>query len=125
MTPEILFGSGEGEEDEDVYEEEEKAYDGVVQYLTVNGSQNLNRNTASRLVLEAVMGIEMANRILRDRESGPLSRPIKGGQVSSAFFTIISTGFNADATIKRTVKAVLEKKVNEIETVYWNDNFTG
>jgi len=121
ISPEILYGSG-GDKDEDTDEDDEKVYNGVVQYLTVRKSGMININTAPRLVLEAVLGIDTANRVLDDRENGPLNRPIKGGKVSSGFFSVVSTGYNSDGSLHRSVKAVLNKKENRLETVYWNDN---
>jgi general secretion pathway protein K len=117
MTPEILYGSKD-REGEDVYE-------GVEKYFTVKGSNMVNINTASQVVLEAVVGIEAANNIFRQREYGPISRPLRGGKVSSEFFTIISTGSNSDDTIKRSIKTVLQNRVDTLEVIYWNDNFIG
>ena len=114
MTPEIFHGSAgarRGEEDS----EEEDAYDGVAQYLTVNGQGRININTAGRVVLEAALGVEKADNIILQREAGPISTPVKGGKVSSAFFAVTSTGANADGTIIRSVRTI----------VYWNDNIIG
>ena len=117
MTRDILYGS-EDEEGETVYE-------GAAKYLTVRGSGRININTASSVVLEAVFGSASANNIIAQREAGPVSRPVSGSQVGSSFFTIISKGSTADGTIKRTVKAVLQRVDKNMETVYWNDNFIG
>jgi general secretion pathway protein K len=116
MTPEIFYGSDS---------EGEKKYDGVVKYLTVRGSRIVNINTAPRIVLEALFGIEMADNIIRQRETAPITKPTAHGKVTSVFFTIISTGTNADGTIKRTIKTIVQKKERKVETVYWNDNFLG
>jgi general secretion pathway protein K len=125
MTPEILFGTSRTFTDE-IDEEDEEAYEGVVKYLTVKGSGKININTAERTVLELVLGEEKADDILTQRESGPITRPMKGGKVSSSFFTVVSTGFSADRSVKRTVKLILHKKdKNNMETVHWNDNFIG
>ncbi len=115
MTPEIFYGSED--------EEGEKVFEGVTKYLTVKGSNRININTASRLVLEAVLGIEMANNIIQQREAGPISRSIRNGKVSSEFFTVISTGMNKDGTIKRSIKTILQNKEDNLEIVYWNDNY--
>ncbi len=123
MTPEILHGSARAVSSETG--EGEKSYSGVARYLTVNGSGRININTAPEVVLEAVLGPEKANNIIVQREAGPLSGPNGGGGVSSGVFTVISTGSNADGTIRRTVKAILQRKQNDMEIVYWNDNFTG
>ncbi len=123
MTNEIFNGS-KVEEDEDD-DEEEKDYKGVKQYLTVFDSEMININTATTVVLEAVFGIEIANSIIQQREDGPISNPIRGGKISSSFFTIVSTGTNTDGTIKRSVKAVIHKKNNTVETVFWSDNVIG
>ncbi len=123
MTPEIFYGSAKvrhGESDE-----EETVYSGVEKYLTVNGSNRININTAPAVVLEAVLGAEKADNIIVQREAGLVSGAVAGGKLSSAFFMIISTGSNADGTIKRSVKVILQKKRNNMEIVYWNDNFTG
>ena len=129
MSKEILFGS-KGEEGE------ETAYDGIAQYFTVRNTDRININTASNVVLEAIYGSEAANNILMRRDEGPITRPINTDAVSSVYFTIISTGASSndknnesdnktDVKIKRSVKAVLEKKGGTINTLYWNDNFTG
>jgi general secretion pathway protein K len=117
MTPEILYGSP----DED--EEEEDVYDGVVEYLTVRGTSKININTAPRLVLEAVMGIDAANNIMLQREAGTLSRVSGKEKIVSEYYTIISKGTNADGTIKRSVKAVVHNTEDKMEILYWNDNF--
>jgi general secretion pathway protein K len=133
MTEKILYGSSKsqkGEEDEDedneeVEEDEEDVYDGIEQYLTVYDTGNININTASIVVLEAVFGTDMANTIVTQRETEPISIPIANGKVSSAFFTVISTGTNADGKIKRSVKTVMQKQDNKLEILYWNDNIIG
>ena len=125
MTPEILYGESNKFADEKD-DEDDEAYEGVAKYLTVKGTGKININTAARTVLELVVGEEQADNILIQRESGPLTRPIKNGKVSSSFFTVVSTGFSADGLIKRTVKLILHKKdKNNMETVHWNDNFIG
>jgi general secretion pathway protein K len=133
MSKEILYGS-KGEE------EEETSYDGIAQYFSVKKSDRININTASNVVLEAVYGTEAASNILMRKDDGPIMRPINKDRVSSAYFTIISTGISSndkkneseteseterDVKIKRSVKAVVEKKDNTINILYWNDNFTG
>ncbi len=123
MSPEVYYGSSN--EDDESDEDDEKVYNGVVQYLTVRKSDRININTAQRAVLEAVLGIDTANKVLEDREYGPLKRPIRKGKVSSEFFSVVSTGFNADSSVRRSVKAVLKKMENRLETVYWNDNVIG
>lgn len=124
MTPEILYGSSDASRDEEDSEEED-VYDGVAKYLTVNGPGVININTAGRVVLEAVLGVEKADNIILQREAGPISTPVRGGRVSSTFFTVTSTGANADGTIIRSVRTIVQKKENRMETVYWNDNFIG
>jgi general secretion pathway protein K len=117
MTEEIYYGSedreGEGE------------YTGVVNHLTVSGSNTVNINTAPFIVLEAIFGNTPASNIVSQREAEPILRPIKRGKVSSEIFTIISTGINIDGTIKRSIKTVVKKKTEGLETLYWNDNFIG
>lgn len=123
MTPEIFFGTAGNENEEK--EDEEDVYEGVSQYLTVKGTNKVNLNTASEVVLEVLLGPDAAYDIMLQRENGPISRPTNKGKVSSSFFTVISTGINADGKIKRSVKAILEKRDKKMETVYWNDNFIG
>ncbi|MBI4683140.1 MAG: general secretion pathway protein GspK [Nitrospirae bacterium] len=117
MKEEYLYGSKE-EADED----EENVYEGVKKHLTVYGSGKININTASNLVLEAVFGVDTAGNIMSQRETGPILTPVLNGKVSSEIFTVISTGMNADGTIKRSVKMVVWKKDKDLETLYWNDN---
>lgn len=120
MTPEIFNGSPEDDEDEDA-----KEYKGVKDLFTASGTGMININTASGIVLEAMLGAGTASNIMSQRENGPISSPVKNGKVSSDFFAIISTGYNSDQTIKRTVKVIVHKKVNSIDTVYWSDNVIG
>jgi hypothetical protein len=108
----------------------------------VRNTDRININTASNVVLEAVYGTEAAGNILMRKDDGPIMRPINKDRVSSTHFTIISTGISSndkktesesetepesgrDVKIKRSVKAVVEKKDNTINILYWNDNFTG
>ena len=121
MKKEYLSGSVKQEEDA----EGEKAYEGVEKYFTVYSSGGVNINTASRAVLEAFFGLDVANNIMTQREAGPISTAISNGKVLSEFFTIISTGTIADGKIKRSVKMVVHKKDQELETLYWNDNIIG
>ncbi len=114
VTHEIFFGS-------DV--EEEREYEGVVQYLTPWGSGKINLNTAPEIVLETVFGSTAAANIISQREISPIFYPTKGGIVMSSFFIVTSTGTIGESKIKRTIKTILEKKEGKIETVYWNDNF--
>ena len=116
MTEEILYGSVDDEE-------EEKTYSGILGSLTVNGSGKINVNTAPRVVIEAVIGVEAADSIILQRETGPVSEMPKNGKQASEFFTIISKGTNADGNIKRSVKAVVNNRSDKMEIVYWNDNF--
>lgn len=120
MTPEILYGSA-GNEGENV-EEDKKYYSGVIEYLTVRGTDRVNANTAPVLVLEAVFGPEMADNIIVQRESGPLYRAIANSKVDSQYFTIVSTGKNSDGSIKRKVKTAVQRQANDLVTLYWNDN---
>ncbi|MBL7031787.1 MAG: general secretion pathway protein GspK [Nitrospira sp.] len=116
MTEEILYGSI-------VNEDEEKTYSGVVESLTVNGSKNINVNTAPMVVMEAVIGINAAENIILQRDAGPVSEITGNGKLTSEFFTIISKGTNADGSIKRLVKAVVHNRSDKMEIIYWNDNF--
>ena len=116
MTEEILYGSIDDDE-------EEKTYSGVVDFLTVNGLEMINVNTAPRVVIEAVMGVAAADNVILQRESGSVPETSGSGKLASEFFTIISKGTNADGNIKRSVKAVVLNKLNIMEIVYWNDNF--
>jgi general secretion pathway protein K len=115
MTEEVFYGS----------EKEESKYKGIMKYLTVMGSGAVNINTTSRVVLEALFGTEMADNIIAQREAGPITKPMAKGKINSTFFTIISTGFNADGSIKRTIKTIVQKRGKEVKILYWNDNFLG
>lgn len=115
MSPAIFFGS--------VDSDEKEGYDGVGKNFTVYGSGIINIRTAPQAVLETVMGSDFASSIMEQRKAGVISGPSAGGKVASEFFSIASTGFNADGTIKRTVKTVVKKLPDKLETVFWNDNY--
>ncbi len=117
VNREIFYGfQGEGEE---------KKYIGIAQFLTAWNSMRININTASREVLEAVLGLTAADNIISQRETGPILTPVSGGSTTSFFFTIISTGSAKDGTIKRTVTTTLRKTRDKLEVLYWNDSVIG
>ena len=116
MTSEIFYGSTDEEG-------KEIEYNGVADQLTVNGSKQINVNTAPRTVIEAVLGIAAAEDIILRREEGVLTEVEGNGKFASEFFTIISKGTNADGNIKRSIKAVVQNKADKLEILYWNDNF--
>ena len=120
MTKKYFHGS-KGEEDEN----DDKTYEGVEKQFTVYGSGIININTAPGIVLGTLFGDFNANAIISLRETGPITSPQFNGKVTSEFFTVISTGTIADGTIKRSIKTVVQKKNNVLETLYWNDNIIG
>ncbi|MBI4844594.1 MAG: general secretion pathway protein GspK [Nitrospirae bacterium] len=115
VTPEIFYGSAADSGD--------KNYEGIKDYFTVWGSNYINIGTSPRIVLEAVFGVQTAGDILAGRASGLMPSAIPGGSMSSGLFTVIATGFNSGKTIKRSVKATVQKIGTGIETIYWNDNY--
>ena len=117
VTPGIFYGSNANSEQE--------AIDGIGKYFTVYGSGVINKWTAPRFVLEAAYGPDEAGNIITQREAGLINVPPAGSQAVSGFFSIISTGNNADGTIKRTVKTVVQKEDDTLEIIYWNDNIIG
>ncbi|UCD36185.1 MAG: general secretion pathway protein GspK, partial [Nitrospiraceae bacterium] len=82
MTRDILFGSRQdemnGEEDEEMDD-----FPGVHQYLTVYAPGAININTAGAEVLTVVLGADIADDLMAQRESGPLRTPMQNGKVSS------------------------------------------
>ncbi len=118
VTPEIYSG-GPDEKDG------EESYKGLVNYLTPWSSKTVNINTAPVEVLEAVFGIDAAQNIIAQRESGPILSAVTGGSIMSSYFTVISTGSSRDGTITRTIKAAIKKSGEKYEVIYWNDNFIG
>ena len=117
MTEELFYGS-EATDDEEIIE-------GVAKYFTVTGSNTVNLNTASMIVLETFFGNKLANDIMNQREAGRVTRTIASGKLFSDFFNIISTGTNIDGSIRRSVKTVVQRKSEGLEVIYWNDNFLG
>jgi general secretion pathway protein K len=117
VTPEIFYGSTD--------EEGEEEYTGIAQYFSPWGSRKVNINTASREVLDAVLGTTKADQIMKQRETGPILSALHGGIVTSTIFTVLSTGKNADGTIQRTIKATLKRSGEKLEVIYWNDNYIG
>jgi len=112
-------------QEEEAEGESKTTYEGVDKYFTVYSSNGININTAPSAVLEAFFGQNTAGNIMTQREAGPISAAISNGKVASEFFTVISTGTAADGKIKRSVKIVVHKKGQELETLYWNDNIIG
>ena len=119
MTKDILYGSKDKEEGDEEY------YKGVAQYLTVYGSNLININTASESVLDVKLDPTNAQNIIIMRETGPILKALAKSKISSEYFTILSTGKNMDGSVKRTVKSVMKLLGNDLETLYWNDNFIG
>ena len=103
--------------------EEKPVYDGIGKYFTVYGSGQINVRSAPRAVLEAIWGPDYANNTMALRAEGVAVPAMQGAKVTSDYFTIVSTGYNMDGTIKRTVKTVLQKSEDILDTVYWNDNY--
>ena len=120
MTKKYFNGSKDGADEND-----EETYKGVKNQFTVYGSGRININTASGIALRTLFGDINANAIISLRETGPITSPQFNGKVSSEFFSIISTGAIGDGTIKRSIKTVVQKKNNVLETLYWNDNIIG
>ncbi len=107
VTPELLFGTGKRA--------------GIGQYLTVKSGGAINVNAASRPVLEAVLGLVMAEQILVQRKSEPVVA-VQNGVVKSAYFTIYSTGKSNKA--QRTIKTTIWKMDERVlKVLYWNDNW--
>jgi general secretion pathway protein K len=107
VTPAILYGEGK--------------QGGIGNYLTVKSGGTINVNTASRPVLEAVLGLVMAEQILVQRKSDPVIA-VQSGVVKSAYFTVISTGKSNSA--QRTIKATIWKMDERVlKVLYWNDNW--
>ena len=126
VTPEIFYGShavkntpGKTEKDE------EMRYGGIVNLLTVVGSGQININTSPEPVLVAVLGADVANNIILQRDVTPFLHGVTNGKVDSQYFTITSTGKNSDGSIKRTIKTVVLRQPNNLVTRYWNDNVIG
>jgi general secretion pathway protein K len=120
VTPEIFYGSDK--------KEKEKEYRGLVKYLTTWGTRKINVNTAPQEVLEALLGIQVAEDIVTQREENPLydvRQAARGGKLKSMFFTIVSTGKTSDGPIKRTIKTTLKHNNGQLKTLYWNDNYIG
>jgi type II secretory pathway component PulK len=117
VTPGIFYGFKT--------DDEGKTFDGVGKYFTAYGSGIINKWTAPKVVLEAAFGPDEASNIIAQREAGRFNVPASGSKDVSEFFSIISLGKNADGTIKRTVKTVVEKQDDTLETIYWNDNIVG
>jgi hypothetical protein len=76
-------------------------------------------------VLEAVFGFQKAGDIIGEREAGFIPASVPGGGISSNYFTIIATGYNRDGSIKRSIRMVAQRTKRGMETLFWNDNYTG
>jgi len=114
ITKEVVFGR---------IDEEGKRIAGVREYLTVFGSGKININTAPEAVLDAVLGPMKASEIIAQRETGPIQTASNRLDVTSDTFSVISTGESADGSVKRTIKAVLQRQGDTIRVLYWNDDY--
>ena len=117
VTPEILYGSKANDKEE--------AVDGVGKYFTVYGSGLINRWTASKVLLETIYGPVETDNIIAQRESGQINIKTAGVGEGVEVFSIVSTGMNSGGSVKRTVKAVVQKDEDDLEVIYWNDNIIG
>jgi general secretion pathway protein K len=126
MTQEIFYGSyAVKKASEEIEEEDEAKFSGVVNLLTVVGSGPINVNTSPEQVLVSVMGPAAANNIILQRDVAPLFNAVNNGKVDSQYFTITSTGKNLDGSVKRTIKTLVLRQPKNLVTIYWNDNFIG
>ncbi len=111
MTEEILFGTGEDDEDK---------RPGLKSLFTAYAVPAVNPNTASREVLEILYNESQLEEIFRLREE-------KGyyNDTVSSHFRIESTGFIGRT--RHSIAAVIQKtgtrKQPALLTQYWNDNF--
>lgn len=129
VKPEIIFGtdyvksrlSWNAEEGTEEDSEEKNKLKGIQSLVTVEGTGNINMNTASERVLKVLFPQEEAENILTQRlEKGYFD------QSKSTHFTIYSLGEMTDSGIKRLIVATvkLTHKDNKIgiAITYWNDN---
>ena len=129
VKPEIIFGtdyvksrlSWNAEEGVEEDSEGKNKMKGIQSLITVEGTENINPNTASERVLKILFPQEEAERILSQRlEKGYYD------QSKSSHFTIYSMGEMTDSGIKRlivaTVKLTQKDKKRGIVITYWNDN---
>jgi general secretion pathway protein K len=114
ITDEILYGSSE-EDDED------KAYKGIAQFLTVYKVKSINPNTASEEIVNILYTTDQAQEILSNRAS-------KGYHSNSlsTLFRVTATGKIEGSRTEHTLEAVFEKTGTgdniKMVTHYWNDN---
>jgi general secretion pathway protein K len=114
ITNEILYGSSE-EDDED------KAYKGIAQFLTVYKVKSINPNTASEEIINILYTPDQSKEILSNRSSkGYHSNSI------STLFRVTATGKIEGSRTEHTLEAVFEKTGTgdniKMVTHYWNDN---
>jgi len=123
------------EEAEDYYLEEEERFPGLQHYLTVYSDGLVNINTASREVLEVMLGEEyedLADEIIEIREETPFEelneveekleedipdQLMERFKVSSDYFTILSEGRVGEVTAR--IRAVVKRLEDKIVIVYW------
>jgi general secretion pathway protein K len=97
-----------------------EVYDLLAPHLTVWGSGQINLNTATPTVLQAMVP-QIAPLILAQREAQPLVQPQQGGIVRSTVFTVESTG-RSSSGMPRTTRGVVKLEGKERLLVkMWND----
>jgi type II secretory pathway component PulK len=130
----IRVSSGEGEEDYSE-EEDEEHFRGLREYLTVYSDGKVNINTASKEVLETVLGEDLedlAGDIIRAREEQPFSatkevpeaidddvpsKALDRFKVTSDYFTILSEGQVGKITTR--IRAVVQRTEDHIRILSW------
>lgn len=139
VTPEIFYGAPATED--------EQALPGLAELLTTTSSGRVNINTASPIVLQALLGLDdlQVEAILNRRDGadgiagteddqpfrsaeefyamlGGLDEKIRQQvaeliSINSTFFTVKSTGEYAG--VKRTILATLRREAGNVHTVTW------
>lgn len=113
ITPEILFGSGEGENSS-----------GIAQYLTVWGSSRFNPYTADETTIIIMHGEDGAQELELYDEYGEPKQKIR-----SSNFSIIGKGLSQTGSGQRLIKAVVTVSnkfgAPALRIRFWNDNVLG
>jgi len=138
VTPQLLYGCSESSPSDDGTMESQ-LQKGLVDLISVQGSTNLDINTAQKeTLISAGMTEEEAEAIIDARQEGPITNMSEvvshsgqlvhasAGRNAGGTFSIVATGSIPDSTVLRRIKAVVKVApfgTRQYQVLYWADNY--